>query len=56
MTYDLIIVGSGSVGAAASFYAAKAGLKVLAIDSGRPPHDIGRSVTPEAVPTSETKQ
>lgn len=55
MTYDFIIVGSGSVGAAATFYAAKAGLKVLAIDSGHPPHDIGRLVTSAAVPTSETK-
>lgn len=36
--YDIIIVGSGSVGSAASYYAAKAGLKVLMIDSNEPPH------------------
>lgn len=40
MIYDLIVIGSGSVGAAASWYATKAGLKVLAIDNGTPPHDI----------------
>ena len=38
MEYDLIIVGSGSVGAAAGFYATQAGLKVLMIDSAMPPH------------------
>ena len=31
MEYDLIIVGSGSVGAAAGFYATQAGLKVMMI-------------------------
>ena len=29
MKYDLIIIGSGSVGAAAGYYATRAGLKVL---------------------------
>lgn len=38
MEYDLIIVGSGSVGAAAGFYATQAGMKVLMIDSAMPPH------------------
>lgn len=38
MDYDLIVVGSGSVGAAAGFYATRAGLKVLMIDSAMPPH------------------
>lgn len=38
MRYDLIIVGSGSVGAATSYYARLAGLNVLAIDSAHPPH------------------
>lgn len=41
MIYDLIVVGSGSVGAAAGYYATKAGLKVLMIDSANPPHDQG---------------
>lgn len=41
MTYDLIIVGSGSVGAAAGCYAANSGLKVLMIDSAHPPHAQG---------------
>jgi len=39
--YDLIIVGSGSVGAAAGYYATAAGLKVLMIDSAFPPHRQG---------------
>ena len=29
MKYDLIIIGSGSVGAAAGYYATRAGLNVL---------------------------
>lgn len=41
MEYDLIIVGSGSVGSAAGYYAAKAGVKVLMIDSHTPPHTNG---------------
>lgn len=41
MEYDLIIVGSGSVGAAAGYYATTAGLKVLMIDSAMPPHRNG---------------
>lgn len=41
MKYDLIIVGSGSVGAAAGCYAANSGLKVLMIDSAHPPHSEG---------------
>ncbi|NMP26985.1 N-methyl-L-tryptophan oxidase [Rahnella sp. SAP-1] len=41
MDYDLIVVGSGSVGAAAGFYATRAGLKVLMIDSAMPPHQAG---------------
>lgn len=41
MVYDFIIVGSGSVGSAAGCYAARAGLKVLMIDNGHPPHDLG---------------
>ncbi|WP_333891333.1 FAD-dependent oxidoreductase, partial [Atlantibacter subterraneus] len=41
MEYDLIIVGSGSVGAAAGYYATRAGLKVLMTDSAHPPHKEG---------------
>lgn len=41
MIYDLIVVGSGSVGSAAGYYATQAGLKVLSIDKAHPPHDEG---------------
>jgi len=41
MDYDLIVVGSGSVGSAAGYYATRAGLKVLMIDSAMPPHNAG---------------
>lgn len=41
MVYDLIIVGSGSVGAAAGWYATQAGLRVLMIDRAHPPHREG---------------
>ena len=41
MVYDLIVVGSGSVGAAAGWYATRAGLKVLMIDRAHPPHNAG---------------
>lgn len=41
MIYDLIVVGCGSVGSAASYYATKSGLHVLAIDNGTPPHNQG---------------
>jgi len=41
MQYDLIIVGSGSVGAAAGYYARKAGLNVLMTDAHMPPHKEG---------------
>lgn len=41
MVYDLIIVGSGSVGSSAGFYATEAGLNVLMIDAAFPPHHAG---------------
>lgn len=41
MKYDLAIVGCGSVGAAAGYYAALSGLKVLMLDSHTPPHRHG---------------
>ncbi|WP_294912697.1 N-methyl-L-tryptophan oxidase [Tatumella sp. UBA2305] len=41
MIYDLIVAGSGSAGAAAGYYASRAGLKVLMIDAHHPPHTEG---------------
>jgi len=41
MNYDLIIIGSGSVGAAAGYYASRAGLSVLMTDAHLPPHNEG---------------
>ncbi|MEX9253041.1 N-methyl-L-tryptophan oxidase [Pseudenterobacter timonensis] len=41
MKYDLIIIGSGSVGSAAGYYATQAGLNVLMIDAHHPPHTEG---------------
>jgi N-methyl-L-tryptophan oxidase len=41
MQYDLIIIGSGSVGAAAGYYARQAGLNVLMTDAHQPPHQEG---------------
>ncbi|MBB1199728.1 N-methyl-L-tryptophan oxidase [Enterobacteriaceae bacterium 89] len=41
MNYDLIIIGSGSVGAAAGYYASRAGLSVLMTDAHLPPHKEG---------------
>lgn len=41
MKYDLIILGSGSVGSAAGYYATQAGLNVLMIDAHMPPHKEG---------------
>ncbi len=41
MIYDLIVVGSGSVGSAAGFYGTEAGLNVLMIDAAFPPHRGG---------------
>ncbi|VTM15323.1 N-methyl-L-tryptophan oxidase [Raoultella terrigena] len=41
MQYDLIIIGSGSTGAAAGYYARRAGLNVLMIDAHQPPHQEG---------------
>lgn len=41
MKYDLIIIGSGSVGAAAGYYATQSGLNVLMTDAHLPPHKEG---------------
>lgn len=40
-TYDLIIIGSGSMGAAGGYYASRSGLRTLLIDAHTPPHDQG---------------
>ena len=40
-TYDLIIIGSGSMGAAGGYYASRSGLRTLLIDAHIPPHDQG---------------
>lgn len=39
--YDLIVIGTGSVGSSTGYYAAKRGLSVLEIDAGTPPHSEG---------------
>lgn len=41
MEYDVIIVGAGSMGAAAGYYLSKEGKKVLLIDAYNPPHTFG---------------
>jgi len=41
MEYDLIVLGCGAVGSAAGYYAHRAGLQVLMIDSHFPPHQSG---------------
>ena len=40
-TYDLIIIGSGSMGAAGGYYGSRSGLRTLLIDAHTPPHDQG---------------
>lgn len=41
MLYDIAIIGSGTVGAFAGYYAAKAGKKVCLIDKFQAPHTLG---------------
>lgn len=41
MIYDLIVIGSGSVGAATGYYATLNDLNVLMIDAHHPPHQHG---------------
>jgi len=43
MPWDIIIVGTGAVGSAALYQAAKRGAKVLGIDRFHPPHTLGSS-------------
>lgn len=39
--YDLIIIGTGSMGSAGAYYASRKGLKVLMMDAHHPPHEQG---------------
>lgn len=39
MQYDIVVIGSGSVGSFAGYYAAKSGKKICYIDKFPPPHD-----------------
>ena len=41
MTYDVIIIGAGSMGMATGYFLAKAGKNVLMIDAFNPPHEEG---------------
>lgn len=41
MTYDVIIIGAGSMGMAAGYYLSKSGKKTLLLDSFNPPHNKG---------------
>ena len=41
--YDVIIVGLGAMGSAASYYLSKNGVKVLGLDTYEPPHKLGSS-------------
>ncbi len=43
MSHDLIVLGTGGVGSAAMYHAAKSGLKVLGLDRFPPGHDRGSS-------------
>ncbi|TCJ00945.1 FAD-dependent oxidoreductase [Cytobacillus praedii] len=41
MTYDVIVVGAGSMGMAAGYFLSKSGKKTLLLDSFNPPHNNG---------------
>ena len=41
--YDVIIIGLGAMGSAASYYLSKNGVKVLGLDTYEPPHKLGSS-------------
>ncbi|ENP7016237.1 FAD-dependent oxidoreductase, partial [Campylobacter coli] len=41
MTYDIAVIGSGSVGSFAGYYAAKMGLKTCLVDKFQAPHTQG---------------
>jgi hypothetical protein len=42
-SYEVIVVGLGAVGSAATWHLARLGTKVLGIDRYRPPHEFGSS-------------
>jgi sarcosine oxidase len=42
-SYDAVIVGLGAMGSAAAYHMAARGMRVLALDRYRPPHDLGSS-------------
>lgn len=39
--YDVIVVGTGSMGVAAGYYLAREGVEILMIDAFDPPHSNG---------------
>ncbi|WP_202879333.1 N-methyl-L-tryptophan oxidase [Nocardioides cynanchi] len=41
MRYDVVVVGLGAMGSAATYQLAKAGVRVLGLDRHRPPHNLG---------------
>src|SRR5262249_60577876 len=41
--YEVIVVGLGAVGSAATWHLARLGTKVLGIDRYKPPHEFGSS-------------
>jgi sarcosine oxidase len=41
--FDVIVIGLGAVGSAATFHLARNGRRVLGIDRARPPHKLGSS-------------
>ena|ERR1041384_2928481 len=43
MTYDVIVVGLGAMGSAATYHLAKDGKRVLGLDRFQPPHSFGSS-------------
>src|SRR5947209_19063223 len=43
MTYDVIVLGLGAMGSAATLHLAQRGARVLGLDQFTPPHDIGSS-------------
>jgi flavin-dependent dehydrogenase len=42
-SYEVIVVGLGAVGSAATWHLARLGTKVLGIDRYKPPHEFGSS-------------
>jgi sarcosine oxidase len=58
MSYDVIVIGLGAMGSAATYHLAKRGARVLGLDQFNPPHTLGSShgesrVTRQAVGEGE---